>query len=197
MYAATTSRDKMRELRALFAPFGWELDVFDAYVPPAEGQTSYGDNAALKARALAAQLRDAGVSSAAVVADDSGIEVDALGRRPGVLSARYAGEDAPWGTRLATLLDELARTGSPDRRGRFVCAMHFVGSGGEEFAVEGSVEGEIAHSPRGHGGFGYDPIFYYPPLARAFAELTAEEKNAVSHRARAARALATRVLRPE
>ena len=153
-----------------------------------EGESSYVDNALLKARALAQQLRDAGIS-AAVLADDSGIEVEAMGNRPGVLSARYAGEDASWDQRLALMLYELRDTPDERRDGRFVCVMALVLPDGEELTGKGIVEGIIARETHGSAGFGYDPIFFYPPRGCTFAELTAQEKNQVSHRRRAAGAL--------
>jgi XTP/dITP diphosphohydrolase len=164
------------------------LHAYEAYVDPAEGDNSYLDNAALKARALASQMRAAGVS-APVLGDDSGLEVDVLGGRPGVLSARYGGEEASWGQRRALLLAELAALPHADRTARFICALHLVGIDGREYAVVEDVEGEIAQAERGEWGFGYDAIFSYPPLGRTFGELMEEEKNAVSHRLRAVRAL--------
>jgi len=185
VYAATTNAGKLRELQALFASAGWEIVAFEAYAAPDEGEASYADNAALKARALAARLREAGVA-APVVADDSGIEVTALGGAPGVLSARYGGEGATWADRRRLLREALAATGSADRSARFVCAVHFIAADGREFAAEGTVEGAIVERERGDGGFSYDAVFLYPPAGKTFAELTEEEKNAVSHRRRAA-----------
>jgi XTP/dITP diphosphohydrolase len=161
---------------------------YAAYAQPAEGDTSYADNAALKARALAVQLRAAGISGA-VLSDDSGLEVTALGARPGVLSARYGGAAATWAERRRQLLAELAATSSRDRSARFVCAMHFVAEDGWEAAASGALDGEIAPYERGEAGFSYDALFVYPPLGKTFGESTAEEKNAVSHRSLAARAL--------
>jgi XTP/dITP diphosphohydrolase len=188
LYVATTNRGKLREFDALLGGRGWAVREYDAYAEVPEGDSSYADNAGRKARALAAQLREAGISSS-VIADDSGLEVRALGRRPGVLSARYGGPDATWPQRRRLLLDELAATGSPDRSARFVCALHVVDERGGEHAVVATVDGAIAEAERGEGGFSYDALFEYPPLGKTFAELTADEKNSVSHRARAARAI--------
>jgi XTP/dITP diphosphohydrolase len=188
VYVATTNQGKLRELQTLFAPAGWVLLPYAGYREPVEGETSYAENAALKARTLAAQLRSAGIVAPAL-GDDSGLEVNALGGRPGVLSARYGGAQADWPARRRMLLAELATAASPDRGARFVCALHLVEADGTEYAVAGDVAGVLAGAERGAKGFSYDPIFEYPPRKRTFAELADEEKNAVSHRGRAVRAL--------
>jgi XTP/dITP diphosphohydrolase len=187
-YVATKNEGKLVEMRAILAGSPLELETYPAYVDVAEGEKSYFENALLKARALAAQLRDAGIS-AAVLADDSGIEVEAMDNRPGVLSARYAGEEATWPERLGLMLHELRDAAQDDRDGRFVCVMALVLPDGEELTGRGIVEGTIAREAHGSAGFGYDPIFFFPPRGCTFAELSAQEKNAVSHRRRAADAL--------
>ena len=187
-YVATKNQGKLVEMQAILEGSPLELQTYPDYVDVIEGESSYVDNALLKARALAHQLREAGIS-AAVLADDSGIEVEAMGNRPGVLSARYAGEDASWDRRLALMLDELRDTPDERRDGRFVCVMALVLPDGEALTGKGIVEGFIARETHGSGGFGYDPIFFYPPRGCTFAELTAQEKNQVSHRRRAAGAL--------
>jgi XTP/dITP diphosphohydrolase len=187
-YVATKNAGKLVEMQAILAGSPLELETYPEYVDVIEGETSYVDNALLKARALARQLREAGIS-AAVLADDSGIEVEAMDNRPGVLSARYAGEDATWDRRLGLMLDELRDTDDDQRDGRFVCVMALVLPNGDEVTGKGIVDGIVAREAHGGAGFGYDPIFYYPPLACTFAELTAEQKNRVSHRRRAADAL--------
>ena len=194
VYVATKNAGKLRELEALFAgarvdgePF--TLATFESYVDPVEGDTSYADNAALKAHALQAQLRQAGVA-ANVLADDSGLEVLALDGRPGVLTAYYGGPGLTWSERRRALLDELAGVGNgADRRARFVCALHFIDTAGRQLAAMGTVDGEIAPEERGELGFSFDPVFFYPPAGRTFAELSSVEKNRVSHRASAAAAL--------
>ncbi|HEY0382836.1 MAG TPA: RdgB/HAM1 family non-canonical purine NTP pyrophosphatase [Candidatus Elarobacter sp.] len=194
VYVATKNAGKLRELEALFAGalIGGEafaLATFDEYADPVEGETSYADNAALKARALHAQLRDAGVVGS-VLADDSGLEVTALGGRPGVLTAYYGGPGLTWSERRRALLAELAGVGGgADRRARFVCALHFIDAGGGELATIGTVDGEIAAEERGELGFSFDPVFFYPSAGQTFAELSAAEKNRVSHRASAVAAL--------
>jgi XTP/dITP diphosphohydrolase len=194
VYVATRNLGKLREMESLFAEAPFALATFDGYEDPIEGDTSYFDNAALKARALHAQLQRAG-HAANVIADDSGIEVYALDRRPGVLTAYYGGVDVPWSERRRKLLAELAQNGSADRRARFVCALHFIDSRGRELATLGTVEGEIAPEERGELGFSFDPVFLYPPAGLTFAELSPEEKNRVSHRAVAAAALVAAIAR--
>jgi XTP/dITP diphosphohydrolase len=187
-YLATKNAGKLAEISTMLAGSRLELRTYPAYRDPEEGHESYVDNALLKARALRAQLREAGIQ-AAVLADDSGIELDALKGGPGVDSAIYAGADTPWPRRLERLMDEV-RGLPPERRGaRFVCVMALIHPDGKEVVVEGDVRGEIATELRGSNGFGYDPLFFYPPLGMTFGEIPEAEKNALSHRGRAARAL--------
>ena len=170
-YVATRNEGKLVEIRAIFAGAPLEIATYPPYRDVVEGETSYVDNALLKARALADQLREAGIAGAAVLADDSGIEVEAMGNRPGVLSARYAGEGASWDERLAMMLGELRDVPDARRGGRFVCVMALVLPDGRELTGTGVVEGRIARDVDGAGGFGYDPIFYYPPRDCTFAQL--------------------------
>jgi XTP/dITP diphosphohydrolase len=189
VYVATRNAGKLQELEALFDGAPFALASFEGYEDPVEGDVSYADNAALKARALHAQLQQAGIS-ANVLADDSGLEVFALGGRPGVLTAYYGGPGLTWSARRRRLLDELVGCGGgTDRRARFVCALHFIEARGRELTALGTVDGEIAPEERGELGFSFDPVFFYPPADRTFAELSADQKNRVSHRARAAAAL--------
>jgi XTP/dITP diphosphohydrolase len=187
-YLASTNAGKQRELEAILAGSELELVTYPDYRETAEDALSYIGNAILKARALTEQLREVGVE-AAVLADDSGIEVDALGGRPGLRSARYAGPESDWPQRRALLLSELQ--GVPDllRTARFICVMALIVPGRELLTSLGVVEGYILGAERGSGGFGYDPLFLYPAAGLSFAELAPEEKNAVSHRRRAADAL--------
>jgi XTP/dITP diphosphohydrolase len=187
---ATRNDHKLRELSALMAPH--ELDPLpeDVRLPPETG-TTFADNALGKARAAAA------ATGRPAVADDSGIEAGALGGAPGVWSARYAGDGATDEENLAKLLREVPDDG--DRRVTYVCALAYVEPGGREELVHGRCGGMLAHEPRGSGGFGYDPAFMpddYPD-GRTMAELTPEEKDAISHRGRAARELRTKLLRVE
>jgi XTP/dITP diphosphohydrolase len=194
VYVATKNAGKLREMEALFADTPFVLATYPGYEDPAEGDTSYADNAALKARALHAQFARAGRPSN-VLADDSGLEVHALGGRPGVLTAYYGGAELPWDRRRDKLLHELAECGGSDRRARFVCALHFIDVAGREFATLATVDGEIAAAQRGARGFSFDPIFFYPPAGLTFAEMTTAAKNRVSHRAIAAAALGVAVTR--
>ena len=179
---ATRNAHKLRELRELLRPHELEPLPEDLELPPESG-TTFADNALIKARAAA------GSTGEPAVADDSGIEAAALRGAPGVWSARFAGERATDEENLAKLLREVPEDG--DRRVAYVCALAFVDPGGEERLVEGRCEGVLAREPRGEGGFGYDPAFVpddYPD-GRTMAELSPEEKDAISHRGRAARAL--------
>jgi XTP/dITP diphosphohydrolase len=182
---ATRNEHKLRELREALP--GIELDPLppEVELPPEEGET-FAANALVKARAAHA------ATGRASVADDSGIEASGLGGRPGVRSARYAGEGATDEENLAKLLEEVGR--QDDRRVAYVCAIALVGEDGSESLFEGRCEGTLASEPRGSGGFGYDPAFLPddtgPDDGRTMAELTPAEKHAISHRGRAARKLA-------
>lgn len=184
VYAATQNAGKLRELRDIFARAGWEVRALRGASEVVEGDVSYADNAALKARAARASLV-AGGDFTPVLGDDSGLEVRALGSRPGVLSARYGGADASWSKRRAMLLAELAAMKTTDRAARFVCALHYIAADGREVGVTGRYTGTIAEHERGDGGFSYDAIFV-AARGRTFAEISETEKNGDSHRARAA-----------
>lgn len=181
---ATGNRNKVSEIRVLLQglPFAiLTLDDYKGLVMPEEDQPTFAGNAAKKAEAIARQ------SGEAALADDSGLEVDALDGRPGVRSARYAGEEGNYAANNRLLLEELAGI-PPKRRGaRFVCAIAVAIPGEPTYIIEESCPGRIAESPQGEGGFGYDPLFIYDPAGVTFAEMAAEEKNAVSHRGRALR----------
>jgi XTP/dITP diphosphohydrolase len=188
---ATANRAKGRELAALLVDLPYRIRDLSAYpgvVLPQEGESSYAENALGKARTVTM------ATGALALADDSGIEVDALGGRPGVLSARYGGPDLTDPERNALMLRELERVPTERRTARYRAVIAMTGPDGREATVEGSVEGVLVQAPRGQGGFGYDPIFYYPPLGATFAEIAAEAKHAISHRGRAM-ALARELLR--
>jgi XTP/dITP diphosphohydrolase len=188
VYLASKNAGKRAEFQALLDGTGIELLEFPGYRDVVEGETDYAENAALKARALREQLLSAGIE-AAVLADDSGLEIDALDGRPGVITAYYGGEHLTWPQRREYVLSELSRIDSGDRSARFVCYLHFIDEDGDEIAVDASVGGTIALRDRGEHGFGFDPIFVYPAAQKSFSELTEAEKNAVSHRQRAVSAL--------
>jgi XTP/dITP diphosphohydrolase len=191
---ASSNSGKLRELAAILAPLGYEL-VTQASLgidtPPETGVT-FAENALLKAR-HAARL-----SGLPAIADDSGIEVDALGGRPGVYSARYAGEGATDLANLQKMLEELRDVPTERRSARYQCVIAFARSAEDAapLLAYGSWEGRVLTAPRGTGGFGYDPLFQPIGLELTAAELPAEEKNARSHRAEALRALARLLRRP-
>ena len=187
-FVATKNLGKLGELREIFAGTELDLDTYPLYAEPAEGETSYIDNAAIKARALRGQLQQAGIDGA-VLADDSGLEVAALEGRPGVLSSRYQGPDATWPVRREALLEEMKEVPEDKRAAKFCCAILLILSDGTEVKGYGEVRGTIAAEEHGKFGFGYDPIFFYPPAEKTFAELDSDAKNRVSHRGRAASAL--------
>ena len=169
-------------MRALLGALPYEIlmlaDWPDATLPEETADT-YAGNALIKARVALT------LTGCRTLADDSGLEVDALGGAPGVRSARYGGPGLDDDGRVRLLLDAL-RTVPPTRRtARFRCVIALVEPGGREQLVEGTVEGRIAEVPRGTGGFGYDPVFVYPSWGRTLAELTEEEKAVISHRSRA------------
>jgi XTP/dITP diphosphohydrolase len=180
---ATHNRGKLREYAALFAGLPFTLvtpDDLGLDLSVVESGDTYADNARLKAVAYAQ------ASGLLALADDSGLEVDALDGAPGVRSARYAlGEDAD---RVTALLRALAQAGVPEgkRAARFRCVIVLAAPDGRSWVTEGACAGQIIHTPRGSGGFGYDPVFYLPSHGRTMAELDPEEKNRISHRARAA-----------
>jgi len=187
---ATRNEHKLRELAQLMSPH--ELDPLpeELTLPPETG-TTFADNALGKARAAAA------ATGRTAIADDSGIEAAALRGAPGVWSARYAGDGATDEENLAKLLQEVPPGG--DTRVAYVCAMACVEPGGAEHVVHGRCEGRLTHDPRGSGGFGYDPAFVPDDYDddRTMAELSPEEKDAISHRGRAARELKRILLEAE
>lgn len=186
---ATTNADKAREIRAIFGDafnFVTLRDVAPIDAPEETG-TTFGENARLKARYYAR------MTGLLTLAEDSGLEVDALHGAPGVESARFGGADATYPEKFEKLYAALAVSGSADRTARFVCAVALAD--GDQIVAEscGAVEGAIAPAPRGGSGFGYDPIFYYPPFGCTLAE-AGERKHDVSHRAAAFRAIKTTVV---
>ena len=184
---ATTSAGKLREFRSLMAGLPLDLRALSEFPgePPAvaEDGLTYAANATKKAVAIAAWTRRA------AMADDSGLEVDALGGAPGVHSARYAGERQDGGANIAKLLAALRGVPDEDRTARFRCVIVVARPDGATLTAEGTCEGRILDISRGGGGFGYDPVFLYPPLGRTFAEIPAGIKDQLSHRAHACAAL--------
>jgi XTP/dITP diphosphohydrolase len=195
LVVATRNANKTREVQHILGP---EFRVRDLEAHPEvseirESGTSFEENAKLKALAASRQL------PALVIADDSGLEVDALGGAPGIYSARYAGANATERAKIDRLLRELARVRATEdgRRARFRCVVALAHNGNLLGTFEGIVEGRIADEARGDSGFGYDPIFIPEGLKQSFGELPTEVKNTISHRAKAIRALADRLRRLE
>lgn len=183
LVVATGNPGKVHELRDLLAGLPFEvigLSDFGNISEVEETGATFTDNAVLKARGYAEQT---GVMT---LADDSGLEVDALNKAPGVYSARYGGANTSFDEKMKKLLGELERTGGTDRRARFVCSMALADEHGDILHIsEGVCEGHIAEAPSGSNGFGYDPVFIPDGYALTFGELPGETKRQISHRARA------------
>jgi XTP/dITP diphosphohydrolase len=185
LLVATTNRGKAAEIAAILAGLPLQLLTLDqvAAVPaPEERGRTFAENARDKA------LYYHAATGEMTVAEDSGLEVDALGGAPGVESARYGGADASYPEKFARLYEALRLRGAPGSTARFVCALALVDRGDVVFEAAAAIEGRIADAPRGTGGFGYDPIFFYPPFGTTLAD-AAERKSAVSHRGKAFREL--------
>jgi XTP/dITP diphosphohydrolase len=189
---ATRNQGKVREFERLFAPLGWEIHSLASYpdVPEVieDGET-FAANAIKKAVTIAEAL------GMAAVADDSGLEVDALDGRPGVYSARYAGEKASDEENWRKLLLELKDVPLEKRTARFRCVLAYVEPGGEPILASGTCEGVILSEPAGTNGFGYDPVFFLPGRMCTMAQLDPAEKNRISHRAQAMQSLLEEIRR--
>ena len=179
---ATTNQGKAAEFAVLLQKLPVEVQTLQDY--PAigdiieDGQT-FAENALIKARTVAKE------TGKLAVADDSGLMADALNGAPGIYSARFAGEEKNDDQNTAKLLKLLKDTPQAERGAQFCCAIAIALPDGREYTTEGICRGEITQAPVGHGGFGYDPVFYVPELGKTFAELTMSEKNAISHRGKA------------
>ena len=182
---ATGNKGKIKEIQMILADYeiitmkeaGIEIDIVE------DGKT-YEENAMIKVRAVAACPQAAGCI---VMADDSGLEVDALGKEPGVYSARYLGEDTPYSIKNANIIHRLEGVPDEERSARFVCAIAAKLPDGREFSTRATIEGRIGYEEKGEHGFGYDPIFYVPEYQKTTAELSEAEKNEISHRGKALR----------
>ena len=182
--AATHNKGKIREFNEILGKLGFEVlppNEVGIDIDPEENGSSFAENALIKARAVA------NLCDYPVIADDSGLCVDALGGAPGIFSARYAGADASDSDRIKKLLHEL--DGVSIRRAKFVSAIEFIMPDGEELVTHGEVLGNITLAPDGDSGFGYDPIFLSDELGKTFGRASADEKNKISHRGRALLAL--------
>lgn len=183
---ATGNKDKMKEIRMILADLDVEiLSMKEAgiSVDIEENGTTFEENALIKAKAVAAY------TDAIVLADDSGLEIDYLNKEPGVYSARYMGEDTSYHIKNASLIERLNGVPDEKRTARFVCAVAAAFPDGSVKTVRGTMEGRIGYEEKGENGFGYDPIFYLPEYGCTSAELSGEEKNKISHRGKALRAI--------
>lgn len=184
---ATGNQNKMAEIKMILKDLGMpiysmkELGIDEDIV---EDGVSFEENAEIKARAVARVL-----TGDIVMADDSGLEIDYLDKAPGIYSARFAGEDTSYDIKNRIFLDKLEGVPDEERTARYVCAIAAVFPNGEVQTVRGTIEGQIAHEIAGGNGFGYDPIFYVPEYGCTTAEMTPEQKNELSHRGNALRAM--------
>jgi len=183
LLVATTNRNKLREIRGLFEGVPIKLDGLDAFPPvdePEETGRTFAENGRQKATYYSTRL------GVVAVAEDSGLEIDGLGGEPGVYSARYGGAEAEtYPQKFALIYRQLRERHALGCPARFVCALAVADGSRIVFEARGTIDGRIADRPSGAGGFGYDPIFSYPPLGRTLAELTEAEKAVVSHRGNA------------
>ncbi|MGQ9473774.1 MAG: RdgB/HAM1 family non-canonical purine NTP pyrophosphatase [Candidatus Caldatribacteriaceae bacterium] len=191
LYLVTRNTGKLQEVQEILAPFSLEVrSIHDFYALSEIKETgnSYAENALLKARqgfALTGEI---------CAGEDSGLEITALGGAPGIYSARFGGESLSFSEKMAQIIKHLEGLPLEKRSARFVCVVALVFPGGEKL-FEGICEGWIAESPQGNKGFGYDPIFVFPPFEKTFAELGPEIKNRYSHRAQAFRKCAEFLIR--
>ena len=208
---ATGNKDKMREIRMIMAGLPYEVySMKEVGADPdiVEDGTSFAENALIKAKAVAEYIKANGLKlpeesndeadevsgtdeaqseEIVVLADDSGLEIDALNKEPGIYSARYMGEDTSYHIKNKNLIDRLEGVQDEDRTARFVCAVAAVFSNGHEEVREATMEGRIGYEEKGANGFGYDPILFLPQFGCMSAELEPEQKNAISHRGKALR----------
>lgn len=192
---ATGNAGKMREIREIMEDSGYEIvSMKEAGVDPDidENGTTFEENAMIKAREVSKLLPDD-----LVLADDSGLEVDALNKEPGIYSARYLGHDTPYSVKNADIIRRLEGKEGSERSARFVCAIAAVFPDGTEKCVRATIEGQIDYAEKGEHGFGFDPIFYVPELGCTTAEIPEEEKNKISHRGKALRLMRSELLKHE
>jgi XTP/dITP diphosphohydrolase len=182
---ATGNQGKMREIREIMEDSGYEIvSMKEAGACPdiEENGTTFEENALIKAREVSKLLPDD-----LILADDSGLEVDALNKEPGIYSARYLGHDTPYSVKNADIIRRLEGKVGAERSARFVCAIAACLPGGKMLGTLGKMEGRIGYEIAGENGFGYDPIFFLPEYGKTSAEISADEKNAISHRGKALR----------
>lgn len=183
---ATGNEGKLKEIKVILDMDGVEiLSMQEAgiHADIEENGTTFQENAIIKAKTIGE------LTGEIVLADDSGLEIDYLNKEPGVYSARYAGEDTPYSIKNQMLLDRLEGVEMEQRTARFVCVIAAALPDGRVITTRGTIEGYIGHAPAGENGFGYDPIFYVPEYRCSTAQLTMEQKNRLSHRGKALRAM--------
>ncbi len=184
LIVSSTNEGKIKEIRAMLKDLGIEVkslkDVYETVPEIEENGKTFKENALIKAKYVADELNKV------VLADDSGLEVDALDKKPGIYSARFLGHDTSYNIKNQYIIDAVK---GKDRTARFVCAMALVIPGRDPILIEETFEGEINDCIDGENGFGYDPIFYYPPCKKTSAAMSPEEKNKYSHRGKALRKL--------
>ena len=186
MIFATTNQGKVREIKAILGDIGEDiLSLKEAgiSVDIVEDGTSFEENAIIKAKAIME------LTGLIVLADDSGLEVDAMNKEPGIYSARFMGEDTPYEEKNRAIIDRLKDVEGEDRSARFVCVIAAAFPNGEVITTRGTIEGVIAHEPAGSNGFGYDPIVYVPEYGMTTGQMEPEQKNAISHRGKALMAM--------
>jgi XTP/dITP diphosphohydrolase len=192
---ATGNKNKMREIREILGEEKYDIQSMkDAGIDIdiVENGTTFEENSLIKAREVAKAA-----PGAIVLADDSGLEIDALNKEPGIYSARYMGEDTSYDIKNANLIERLDGVEKEDRSARFVCAVSAVFPDGSDAVVRGTIEGYIGWEPMGENGFGYDPIFYLWDKDVSTASISPEEKNAISHRGQALRMIKEEIIKHE
>ena len=192
---ATGNKNKMREIREILGEEKYDIQSMkDAGIDVdiVENGTTFEENSLIKAREVAKAA-----PGAIVLADDSGLEIDALNKEPGIYSARYMGEDTSYDIKNANLIERLDGVAKEDRSARFVCAVSAVFPDGTDAVVRGTIEGYIGWEPMGENGFGYDPIFYLWDKDVSTASISPEEKNAISHRGQALRMIKEEIIKHE
>lgn len=192
---ATGNKNKMREIREILGEEKYDIQSMkDAGIDIdiVENGTTFEENSLIKAREVAKAA-----PGAIVLADDSGLEIDALNKEPGIYSARYMGEDTSYDIKNANLIERLEGVEKEDRSARFVCAVSAVFPDGTDAVVSGTIEGYIGWEPMGENGFGYDPIFYLWDKDVSTASISPEEKNAISHRGQALRMIKEEIIKHE
>lgn len=188
---ASSNKGKVKEVQAILEGTGIKvipLSETGFTDEIEENGSTFEENAIIKATVVAKAL------GKAVLADDSGLEIDYLGKEPGIYSARYLGHDTPYDIKNQMILDKLKNVPDEERTARFVCSMAFVLPNGETFTSYATMEGQIGHKICGENGFGYDPIFFLPEYGMSSAQISPEEKNAISHRGKALRMIKDKIV---